>query len=227
MASRRGRGTLGFQRVRRTIFHRGAEADLFLSRAGPWDVVEKQRIRKKYRDPKLDLEIRRERTGKEAYALHIAKKAGVRTPTIVRVDLQQYLIVMTRVRGVLARDNLDRMSNQASSRAFRDLGCQIGLLHMNGIVHGDLTTSNIIISDNGLPFVLDFGMSSHSVAVEDRGVDLHLLRRSITATHLVDADHCTKGLLDGYRAIMGPRQARQTFRKAAEIARRGRYFALR
>ena len=209
------------------LLHRGAEADLFLSKLGPWEAVVKQRVRKDYRNPVLDDRIRRERTAREATALQEAKKAGVRTPSVLAVDLDKHSITMTRVAGLLARDNLDRMSPETSAGIFQELGRQIGLLHMEGTVHGDLTTSNIIISEGGIPFILDFGMSSRSFETEDRGVDLHLLRRSIATSHAVNSDHCVKAVLRGYSVAAGHRQAGLSFRKAAEIARRGRYFAIR
>ena len=209
------------------LLHRGAEADLFLSKLGSWDVVVKQRVRKDYRNPVLDDRIRRERTAREATALHEAKKAGVRAPSVLAVDLDRHSITMTRVVGLLARDNLDKMSPETSTRVLQELGRQIGLLHMEGIVHGDLTTSNIIISEGDIPFTLDFGMSSRSFETEDRGVDLHLLKRSIATSHTVNPDHCAKAVLRGYRVSAGLREAGLSFRKAAEIARRGRYFAIR
>lgn len=210
-----------------TLIHRGAEADLFLSKFGNWDTVVKRRIPKSYRDPRLDDRIRKERTTKEAIALHEARKGGVRTPVVLSVDLEKTTIVMTYVKGILARDNLDKVSGLGRLVIFRELGRLIGLLHSGGIVHGDLTTSNIIVTKGNTPFLLDFGMSSRSNEMEDRGVDLHLLRRSITTTHAVDESSCWRELSKGYRKTLGLGEALGSFRKATEIAKRGRYFALR
>lgn len=210
-----------------TLFHRGAEADLYVSRVGAWDLVVKRRTRKKYREQELDNRIRRARTAREATALHEARRAGVRTPIVLLVDLEKTTIVMTYVKGLLARDGLERGSSRSILRIFRELGRQIGLLHSGGIVHGDLTTSNIIVAGRDTPFILDFGMSSWSTEIEDRGIDLHLLRRSLATTHVVDEESSSRAVSNGYKEILGPRKERETFRKAAEIARRGRYFALR
>src|SRR5213593_2436509 len=124
--------------------HRGAEADLILSTLGEWRVVLKQRVRKYYRHPKLDAQIRRERTLREALALRAAKQSGVKTPSLLGLDLANCSIAMTFVEGYGARDQLDHLPSIASRNLFRDLGDQIGRLHRNGWVHGDLTTSNII-----------------------------------------------------------------------------------
>ncbi len=208
-------------------FYRGAEADLFLSTLGPWDVVVKQRVRKRYRDPELDKRIRRERTAREATALHEAKKVGVRTPTVLDVDVERCSITMTWLEGGLARDDLDKMEHESSLKVFRELGRQVGLLHVNGMVHGDLTTSNIIITAGDIPYILDFGMSSRSMEAEDRGVDLHLLKRSIATSHAVDPDRYLRAVSTGYKTTAGVKEALASFRRAAEIARRGRYFAIR
>lgn len=210
-----------------TLLHRGAEADLYLSRVGAWDIVVKKRTRKKYRDPELDNRIRRARTAREAAALHEARKAGVRTPIVLLLDLEKTTIVMTYVKGLLARDNLEKVNSRNNLAIFRELGRQIGLLHSGGIVHGDLTTSNIIVTGRDTPLILDFGMSSWSTEIEDRGVDLHLLKRSMATTHAVDEESSSRAFSRGYREILGPMKTRETFRKAAEIAKRGRYFALR
>ncbi len=209
------------------LFYRGAEADLFLSRLGPWNTVIKQRVRKSYRTTELDGRIRRERTIREALALHEAKRAGTRAPVVLSLDAEKHSIVMTRVEGTPARDGLDRMGLRASQLVFRELGRQVALLHQGGIVHGDLTTSNIVIAQGNLPFILDFGMSSYSSEAEDRGVDLHLLKRSIATSHAIDAESCSKAVWLGYREVLGPTEASKSFRKTREIARRGRYFALR
>jgi TP53 regulating kinase-like protein len=209
------------------LLHRGAEADLYLSRMGRWDTVVKRRIRKRYRHPELDSRIRRERTAKEATVLHEARKLGVRTPVVLSVDLEATSIVMTHVKGALARDSLERVGDRSSLAFLAELGRQVGLLHSGGIVHGDLTTSNIIIVRRSTPFLLDFGLSLRSSDDEDRGVDLHLLKKSLAATHVVEEKSSSKIVSRGYKEILGPKEAHGALSKAAEISRRGRYFALR
>ncbi len=208
-------------------FHRGAEADLFLSTIGPWRVVVKKRIRKKYRHSDLDAQIRRARTIGEASLMHEAKVAGAKAPSILGIDLDENLIVMTFVDGDLARDSLDEMPRSESAGLFEELGNQVGHLHLGGVVHGDLTTSNLVITRMGVPFILDFGMAYRSLEAEDRGVDLHLLQRSIATSHATDPLYCIKAVSRGYKRVAGEEMASSTFRKAAEIARRGRYFAIR
>jgi len=210
-----------------TPLHRGAEADLSLATIGPWRVVIKRRVRKEYRTPSLDEQIRHDRTISEASRIHEAKTAGAKVPSIVGVDVENNAIVMTHLDGTVARERLDDMSINAARKLLRSIGEQIGLLHTAGIVHGDLTTSNVIVSPSGEPFIVDFGMSRRSTEPEDRGVDLHLLQRSIVASHNKDSSSMMNSMIRGYEQTAGKKAAGSTWRKAREIARRGRYFAIR
>src|SRR6266849_4665764 len=210
-----------------TPLHRGAEADLSLATVGPWKVVVKRRVRKEYRNPILDERIRHDRTISEASIIHEAKTAGARVPSIVGVDIERNAIVMTHLAGIVARECLDDMGKSEAQKLLRSIGEQVGLLHAAGIVHGDLTTSNVIVSPSGAPFIVDFGMSRRSIEPEDRGVDLHLLQRSIVASHSKDASSMMNAMIRGYEQATGKKVANSTWGKAREIARRGRYFAIR
>ncbi|HEV2118777.1 MAG TPA: Kae1-associated kinase Bud32 [Candidatus Bathyarchaeia archaeon] len=207
--------------------HRGAEADLFLSELPPWKAVVKRRVRKAYRHEQLDAKIRKERTVKETAAIRDAKTAGARTPSILGLDLERFSIIMTFIDGSVARDAIDSMPDSRRLPLLEELGRQVGFLHSAGIVHGDVTTSNIIVPDDGKPFIIDFGMATKSSETEDRGTDLHLLQRSLIATHALDATDSFKRVAKGYRESAGDKIAESSLRKAAEIARRGRYFAIR
>lgn len=207
--------------------HRGAEADLFLSTDGPLKTVVKRRVRKDYRNKALDERIRRERTLAEVSILHDAKVAGVKVPSILRVEPDSNTFWMTFVEGMVARDGLDEMRPKVAKELFNHLGAMIGLLHSHGIVHGDLTTSNIVVTSSGEPFLVDFGMARRSSDPEDMGVDLHLLHRSVAASHNHDPADLFKTLSAGYAATAGKRAHKLSWAKAREIARRGRYFAIR
>src|SRR2546421_8059463 len=207
--------------------HRGAEADLFLSQLPPWKVGVKRRVQKAYRHEQLDASIRKERTIKESSTIRDGKVAGARLPSIVGLDIERSTIIMTFIDGLLARDSIDAMSNARRVSLLEELGRQVGFLHSAGITHGDLTTSNIIVPDDVKPFLIDFGMARKSTDHEDYGTDLHLLQRSLIATHALDATSSLRRIAKGYREVAGEEMAKSSLRKAAEIARRGRYFAIR
>ena len=207
--------------------YRGAEADLFLSELPPWKVVVKKRVRKPYRNEILDAKIRKERTIKESSAIHEARVAGARAPSILGLDLERSTIIMSFIDGSSARDLIDKMSSTRRLSLLGELGRQVGFLHSSGIVHGDLTTSNIILPGEGKPFMIDFGMATRSTDPEDHGSDLHLLQRSLIATHSLNPGDSLRRVVKGYREIVGHERAKKCLKKAAEIARRGRYFAIR
>ncbi|HZY46242.1 MAG TPA: KEOPS complex kinase/ATPase Bud32 [Candidatus Bathyarchaeia archaeon] len=209
------------------LIHRGAEADLFLSKLPPWKIVVKRRIRKAYRNEQLDAALRKERTVRESSSIRDAKIGGARTPTILGLDLERSSIIMTFVGGLLARDLIDKMNSSDRLSLLEEIGRQIGYIHSAGLVHGDLTTSNIVLSADGRPFIIDFGMAGRSLESEDYGSDLHLLQRSLAATHAFDPSRSLRRVGMGYRQIVGEEIGRSSLQKATEIARRGRYFAIR
>src|SRR5438105_9608392 len=186
-----------------TLLHRGAEADLSLATVGPWRVVVKRRVKKDYRNPSLDEQIRHDRTISEASRIHEAKTGGARVPSIVGMDLENSAIVMTHISGTVARECLDELGPKEARKLLRSIGEQIGLLHTAGIVHGDLTTSNVIVSAYGAPFIVDFGMSRRSIEPEDRGVDLHLLQRSIVASHSKNPASTKNAMNRGHKETSG------------------------
>jgi TP53 regulating kinase-like protein len=201
---------------------KGAEADLWLD--PDWNGVRallKRRGEKKYRNPALDREIRRSRTIREASIIHRAKEAGVPTPVIYQVDLESATIVMEFVDGDRVRDIVDSLEENERRSLFRLIGVMAGRLHGAGIVHGDLTTSNIIRTPDRIVFI-DFGLSEVSRETEKRGVDLNLMQRMLTSTHFRHTGELFAAFQEGYRSALGA-EAGEALERMEEIARRGRY----
>ncbi|MFQ6052604.1 MAG: Kae1-associated kinase Bud32 [Candidatus Bathyarchaeia archaeon] len=204
------------------LIAKGAEADLLLD--PDWNgraVLIKARGRKGYRHPKLDGAIRRFRTIHEADLIHRAKEAGVPTPLIYQVDPKGATIVMQHVEGEKVRDMVGGLDGEERRRLFRLIGLQAGRLHRAGVIHGDLTTSNMIAAGGGVVFV-DFGLGEVSSEAEKRGVDLHLMRRMLTSTHFAYAEELFAAFEEGYRVALGA-EADEALRRMREIERRGRY----
>ena len=204
------------------LIAKGAEADLWLD--PDWNgrkVLIKRRGEKKYRHPELDMAIRRFRTIHEADIIHRAKEAGVPTPIIYQVDPEGMAIVMEYVEGEKVRDLVDLLSENEREELFRLIGVQAGRLHRAGIIHGDLTTSNMI-RVGGIVVFVDFGLGEISKEAEKRGVDLHLMRRMLTSTHFRHVDKLSAAFEEGYRRAMGS-EADEALRRMMEIERRGRY----
>ena len=103
----------------------------------------------------------------------------------------------------------------------------IGRLHEHGIIHGDLTTSNMILTPQDKIVFVDFGLSERSKELEPKGVDLHLMKRALHSTHYEHAKECFKAVMDGYGEEVGKEKAKRIDAKIREIERRGRYVSER
>ena len=195
------------------LIYEGAEAKLFESEFLGKKSIEKQRIEKKYRRKELDEKIRKERTKQEALLMHKAKMLGIRAPVIYEIDLNEKKIIMEKIEGI-------QLKKAVSKNLFllEELGKIIGLLHKNNIIHGDLTTSNIIVKAKRLALV-DFGLGYHSASFEDKAVDLIAFKKTFTATHTKHIKHWNK-ILKAYEKQTGYAGIGQKIR---EIEARARY----
>lgn len=209
------------------LIKKGAEASLFLEDWHNQKVIIKHRLPKKYRIPELDQVIRSQRTIHEPHLIHKAKEAGVPTPTIFMVNPQESNIVMEYVNGKQVKEVLDNFSKTDRLSICKLIGNLIGRLHKNGIIHGDLTTSNMILTSFGKVIFIDFGLSERSIELEQKGVDLHLMKRTLLSTHYRHAKESFKAIMDGYTEIVGIEEKKKVAIKIREIEKRGRYIANR
>ena len=204
------------------LLYRGAEADVFLGTWSGLPAVYKVRKRLDYRLEALDGMLRAQRTIREAGMIAAAKEAGVEAPFLYCLNPREATIVMEHVVGARMKDAVAGSGPREARGLFRSLGNSVARLHASGIMHGDLTTANVIIRDGALVFI-DFGLSVHSTRVEDFAVDLRLIKETITGAHAPVAAVATEALLDGYSDVVGGRRAGALLRQLREIERRGRY----
>lgn len=209
------------------LIKKGAEANLYLAKWHGRKVIMKKRLPKKYRLPRLDEHIRTYRTVHEPRLMHEAKKAGVPTPIIFLVDVKNATIIMEFIEGKQVKQLLGEVSRSERRRLCLRTGELIGKLHKNGIVHGDLTTSNMILDSEGKIFLVDFGLGEKTSELEARGVDLHLMRRALESIHFRFAEECFSAVVKGYSKVLGDDAAEKVLDKIREIERRGRYVAER
>lgn len=153
------------------LIAKGAESNIVKSEYLGEKAVLKDRISKKYRISEIDNKIRKSRCKLEARLLSDAKRAGVVTPVLYDINLEDKSILMEEIEGVMAKDIID------DDLAFR-IGENISRLHSADIIHGDITTSNIMLRDDQLVFI-DFGLGRHSQLEEDKAVDLLVLKKSL------------------------------------------------
>ncbi|HLD83821.1 MAG TPA: KEOPS complex kinase/ATPase Bud32 [archaeon] len=146
----------------------GAEAVVY-EKGG---AIIKDRVKKGYRIPQLDSLLRSRRTATEARLLREAKRNGVNVPSTI--DEKQYSLVLEKINGKNVKD-----SNLTEALAVQ-IGEALGKLHQAGIIHGDLTTSNMLLAEGKL-YIIDFGLSFFSQRDEDKASDLYLLRENLRA----------------------------------------------
>ena len=193
-----------------SIIGRGAEAILKKGK----DHLEKQRVKKGYRLKEIDEEIIKTRTRREANLIRTARRIGVNVPSII--DESKETITMEfldgkRIKDVLNENNYEELCTK--------IAYYIALLHKNEIIHGDLTTSNMMFKDNEIYFI-DFGLGFKSSRIEDKASDLYLMKQALDSTHFNISDRAWQIILKAYQQNYPEKRVMETLKK---IEKRRRY----
>lgn len=200
------------------LIAKGAESNIVKSSYLGMDAVLKNRISKNYRIPEIDNKIRKSRTKLEAKLLSDVKKAGVVTPILYDVDLHDKTILMEEIKGDLVKDIINE------DLAY-EIGENIAKFHNLNIIHGDITSSNMMVNDKNQLVFIDFGLGRYSDLFEDKAVDLLVLKKSLQSidynTAIKIFDKVLEGYADAYKDDSLNRE--QIIKKINEIESRGRY----
>jgi TP53 regulating kinase and related kinases len=236
-----------------TLLRQGAEARLWKVPDFPGSeayAICKERFPKKYRHPTLDARLTKQRCRMEARLLEKCRAQGIRVPKVLYVDTHfcnsTALIYLEYIDGITVRDYLEedllpRLAEEASNgngesrdhTQLHDLaqciGTTIAQLHTGGMVHGDLTTSNMMmmilnttndpISSKPSLVLIDFGLAKNTTATEERAVDLYVLERALQSTHPTLSESFLETLLSAY-ANGTPRH--DTLTRLEKVRQRGR-----
>jgi Kae1-associated kinase Bud32 len=206
--------------VPKKLLYRGAEAEIRLAEYMGKTVVKKQRVHKRYRIKDIDDQLISYRTKEEAKLIVEARRHGVCVPIIYDVDLVNGCITMEYLKGRRVKDMLNTLDEVERRRICHRIGESIARLHDHDLIHGDITTSNMIYFEDRIYFI-DFGLGSQSIEVEAKGVDLHVLMEAFDSTHSKHP-HCFEDVLEGYtEQLRGDASA--VVEKIQEIVERGRY----
>ncbi|KAG0278402.1 TP53 regulating kinase [Linnemannia exigua] len=160
------------------LIKQGAEAKVYLAPFCQRQAIIKERFTKAYRHPTLDKKLTSRRV----------VQARIDTPTVYMVDTENYLIYMEYIEGCSVREFLvtpEGQTETAQTKVAQEIGRALGLMHNIDVVHGDLTTSNLLMrkETDGSVVLIDFGLSYVSQLVEDKAVDLYVLERAFSSTH--------------------------------------------
>ncbi|KAK4876663.1 hypothetical protein RN001_009169 [Aquatica leii] len=178
------------------LIKQGAEARIFKGLYLGKPTLIKQRFEKKYRYPDLDEHLTKERIKAESRAIVRCKNVGIETPALYLIDLKKRCLYMEYFEhSITAKEFIMEASNEFIEKLSYDIGATLAKMHENNIIHGDLTTSNILIVNqfgekcffkdySKLKLVLiDFGLAHIDNSAEDKGVDLYVLERAIISIH--------------------------------------------
>jgi TP53 regulating kinase-like protein len=206
--------------VNKNIIYKGAEAEICLSHYLGKEVVQKRRIQKSYRIKEIDRNLISFRTKEESKLISEARSYGVSVPIIYDVDLHNGIITMEYLQGKRIKDILNTVDEKKRKQICTMIGTSIAKLHNNNLIHGDITTSNMILQDNKIHFI-DFGLGSKNGEIETKGVDLHVLMEAFESTHS-QYPKCFTYVLEGYKKEL-TENARLVIKKIQDIVKRGRY----
>ena len=169
----------------------GAESVVYLYK----DTVVKERLKKLYRIKQIDESIRRRRAKLEFSLMKGAFESGIRVPAPIKISDDGYKIYM-RYLGE------DRFKDNFSLKHMAELGEEVAKMHKLGIVHGDLTTANLMLKDNKL-YLIDFGLGNYSNKDEDKATDIFLLKNALNTRHPKESEAAFKIFLKSYRLVYG------------------------
>ena len=200
------------------LVKKGAEADIYVTIWNGLDSILKIRKKKDYRVHSLDMRIRTLRTIREAKMISEAKSFGITTPLVYFVDEKKCEIYLQLIKGKLVRD----LSLNKIIKICTEIGKIVGTLHKSGVMHGDLTTSNFILSDQGL-VILDFGLSQKTDKVDDYAIDLRLFKEVLNSAHAQIVEDAWLSFVLGYRKILGTMLTEKVLSHVSVIEKRGRY----
>ena len=173
---------------------------------------------KGYRNRQLDESLRKSRLRTEVKLMAEARELGVAVPIIYDIDVEENRLILEFIGGPTVKEVLQKRLLE-SKAVCGQVGEITAKLHSGDIVHGDLTTSNMIYRD-GRIHLIDFSLGEKSSSVEAKGVDLHLLKEALTSAHS-DMPDLFDSVAGAYRKAF--KGAEEVLLKVKEIESRGRY----
>lgn len=185
---------------------KGAEAELKFTE----DKVIKKRSEKNYRHKELDRRLRKKRTSSEKRLMKEARKHGVNVPEVEKTEEDELEIEL--LKGDQLRDVLEE-----NIEAAEEMGENVAKLHRANIIHGDLTTRNVFLNDQ--VYLIDFGLSFRSERVEDKAVDIHLLKQVLETSHTEVREEAWEKFVEGYRN----NDTQPVLDQLEDVEKRGRY----
>ena len=199
------------------VLHIGAEATAI---SGSWmgrKAVLKKREPRAYRHPSLDRKLTRQRLTAEARVLSRLQSVDFPSPSLLDLDANGGWMLLSRIDGIPLYEALQ--NGDAGLREIRKFGKLIRNLHESDISHGDLTTHNVLIDNQGNLTLIDFGLSKIAPEIEQLGLDLQVLNECLTASHY-DIESAVETMLEGYLSADSGKSSAVSHLSAKEVVDR-------
>ena len=194
---------------------RGAEA--ILIKEG--NKLIKKRLSKNYRIKEIDSKLIKSRTRQEARLLEKLKDE-IKVPNILNVDEKNNVIEMEFIEGKKLSEHFDSLNKKEQNKVCRLIGKEVALMHNENVIHGDLTTSNMILKDDQV-YLIDFGLGYVNDKVEPKAVDLHLLTQAFESKHYKYFEDSVKIIFKEYKKYI--KDSENIFERLTNVEKRGRY----
>ncbi len=204
------------------LIAQGAEAKIYKEN----NKIIKERIKKNYRIPEIDQKLRKQRTKQEASLISKAIRAKVASASVLEYNLKKNILEIEYLQGPKIRDYLNSLNenkkkqNLEIKNTSKKIGSIIGKLHEANIIHGDLTTSNMIFKDKEI-YIIDFGLGSFSEKIEDKAVDLHLFKECLKSKHYSIWRICWQEFIKAYKKEL--KNSKKILERLETVEARGRY----
>lgn len=198
------------------LIQQGAEAKIFLDEKN--SLIIKDRKSKSYRIPELDKKIIKQRTKAEKKLLEKSSKIINSPNPLPSKEINR--INMPYIEGEKISNSLNDFSLEKQLQILKKIGKSVAELHKSDIIHGDLTTSNMILKQGDI-FFIDFGLGYISKKIEDKAVDLHLLKQALEAKHFQHWKELFREFQKSYSKDYP--ESKQIFERITAVERRGRY----
>ncbi|MHA2154478.1 MAG: KEOPS complex kinase/ATPase Bud32 [Candidatus Hodarchaeales archaeon] len=201
---------------------KGAEAIIYRGTFLQDPIAIKHRLPKAYRHPDIDNRIRLHRLRSEAKVMTSARKIGVSVPCLMGIDIQNHILILESLEGKILFEKMDSLPTEKLQPIFLKIGRQIGLLHSNDIIHGDLTVFNVLIQLEEKPSLIDFGLGKISNEVEAKADDILTFYSTLKAIQPASKILFSK-FLEGYLSVYP--EGKNTYEQMKKIQSRARYIA--
>ena len=222
------------------IISQGAEARIWKipanSSVSPHPSIAKERFSKSYRHPALDERLTKQRCRAEGRILtKCLEKGGLDVPKVLRIEAA--VLYLEFIRGKTLRDTLEELMDQSDEETANDFATKMGVVvakvHNLGVVHGDLTTSNMMLRDpveeakesdsegDKNITLIDFGLAKNTDSAEERAVDLYVLERALLSTHPRLPQDFWNRVMKGYEDACTSKTS-ATLNRLEQVRQRGR-----